>query len=296
MLETKKYLQPISATKGAPGPFRKREFEYKRRDFEKVRTFIYERAGISFNDSKVELVYSRLARRLRALMLDNFESYLTLLDQANHPEWEHFVNALTTNLTDFFREPHHFPILTAHALSIPYRPVRVWSAASATGEEPYSMAISLCEAFNTLSPPVRIVATDLDTRVLAEARKGIYAAERISGIAPDRLKRFFLKGKGVREGLVMVRPAVQSLVEFRALNLRESNWDLPGPFDAIFCRNVFIYFDKPTQYQILKRLADRLTPDGLLFAGHSENLLQAADLFQPCGRTVYRLAHGPRHG
>jgi chemotaxis protein methyltransferase CheR len=296
MLEAKKYSPTPSMEKELSNFERKREFEYRPADFERVRDLIYQRAGISLANSKVEMVYSRLARRLRALMISDFSSYLRLLEHADHSEWEHFVNALTTNLTDFFREPHHFPILAAHALSVPHRPICIWSAAAATGEEPYSIAMSLCEAFNSLTPPIQILATDLDTRVLAKAREGIYATERISEIAPERLKRFFLKGKGTREGFVMVRSAIRSLVEFQSLNLRDDNWSVRGPFDAIFCRNVLIYFDKPVQYRVLKRLADRLTPDGLLFAGHSENLLHAPDLFQALGKTVYRLAPGAAKG
>ena len=271
--------------------FEAREFEYGNADFELVCSLIYERAGIALNENKAEMVYSRLVRRLRALTLKSFATYLALLSDANHPEWEHFVNALTTNQTDFFREAHHFPILAAHALNVAQRPLQLWSAASATGEEPFSMAMTLCEAFGTLAPPIHIVATDLDTGVLAKAREGIYAAERISGLAPERIKRFFLKGKGAREGTVRVRPEVRALVEFLPLNLRTEGWEVNGPFDAIFCRNVLIYFDKPTQYQVLRRLAAHLTPTGLLFAGHSESLLHAADLFRPCGKTVYRLAH-----
>ena len=271
--------------------FEAREFEYGHADFELVCSLIYGRAGIALNENKAEMVYSRLVRRLRALTLKSFAAYLSLLNDANHPEWEHFVNALTTNQTDFFREAHHFPILAAHALSVAQRPLQLWSAASATGEEPFSMAMTLCEAFGTLAPPIHIVATDLDTGVLAKAREGIYAAERISGLAPERIKHFFLKGKNAREGTVRVRPEVRALVEFRPLNLRSEGWEVNGPFDAIFCRNVLIYFDKPTQYQVLRRLAIHLTPTGLLFAGHSESLLHAADLFRPCGKTVYRLAH-----
>jgi chemotaxis protein methyltransferase CheR len=271
-------------------PFTGREFRYRRTDFKRVQELIYDRAGISLNDGKAQMVYSRVTRRLRALSLDNFEIYLDFLNDVDHPEWEHFINALTTNLTDFFREPHHFPILAEHALRVTRLPIRVWSAASATGEEPYSIAMTLCETFNTLNPPVRILASDLDTGVLEKARAGIYAEERVANLAPERLRQFFLKGKGKREGSVMVRPEVRALVEYRQLNLRTTNWNIDGPFDAIFCRNVLIYFDKQTQYQVLKQLADRLTTDGPLFAGHSENLLHAADLFQACGKTVYRLA------
>jgi chemotaxis protein methyltransferase CheR len=290
MLDAKRPLRDESGKTPGAKAFGTREFRYARKDFDSVCRLIYEHAGIALNDSKAEMVYSRLAKRLRALELDSFQTYLALLEDPQHSEWEHFINALTTNQTDFFREAHHFPILAAYVLRVARRPVRIWSSASSTGEEPYSIAMTLCEAFGTLDPPAQIVATDLDTNVLARAQQGIYATDRVSGLAPERLKRFFLKGKGTREGAVRVRTEVRKLVEFRQLNLRAGSWDLHGPFDAIFCRNVLIYFDKPTQYQVLKRLAERLAPEGLLFAGHSESLLHAADLFQSCGKTVYRPA------
>ena len=266
-----------------------REFAYSRRDFERARRLIRERAGIALGDGKAEMVYSRLVKRVRALKLEGFRDYLAQLDNSAHPEWEHFVNALTTNQTDFFREAHHFPMLAAHARAITGRPMRVWSAAAATGEEPYSIAITLCETFDSFMPPVEIVATDLDTRVLAHAQDGVYPLDKVSSLDPERLRRFFLKGAGSRDGYVRVRDSVRKLVEFRRLNLLDSAWDVAGPFDAIFCRNVLIYFDKATQRQVLERLADRLAPEGLYFAGHSESLLNAGDLFEPCGRTVYRV-------
>jgi chemotaxis protein methyltransferase CheR len=266
-----------------------REFAYSRRDFERARRLIHDRAGIALGDGKAEMVYSRLVKRLRALKLDGFREYLTLLDNGAHPEWEHFVNALTTNQTDFFREGHHFPMLAALARTISGRPMRVWSAAAATGEEPYSIAITLCETFDSFMPPVEIVATDLDTRVLAHAQEGIYPLDKLSGMDDERRRRFFLKGTGNRAGYARVRESVRQLVQFRRLNLRDPSWDVAGPFDAIFCRNVLIYFDKPTQREVLERLADRLAPGGLYFAGHSESLLNAGDLFEPVGRTAYRL-------
>jgi chemotaxis protein methyltransferase CheR len=269
-----------------------REFRYTRDDFQRVRRMIHDRAGIALAEGKAEMVYSRLAKRVRALGAGTFDAYLGMLEDPDHTEWEHFVNALTTNQTDFFREAHHFPILAQHALSLK-REVRVWSAASSTGEEPYSIAIALCEAFGTFDPPVRILATDLDSKVLATGREGVYPMERVAAVEPDRLKRFFLRGKGTRAGYTRVRDEVRELVDFRPINLREASWDVEGPFDAIFCRNVLIYFDKPTQRAVLERLSRRLAPDGLYFAGHSESLLHASDLFAPRGRTVYRRAGAP---
>jgi chemotaxis protein methyltransferase CheR len=267
----------------------KREFDYGSGDFERVRKLIYHHAGIALNESKVEMVYSRIAKRLRTLHMNSFKPYLDMLEDDAHPEWEHFVNALTTNLTEFFREPHHYPVLADLALRTKHRPFRVWSAACSTGEEPYSLAMTLCDAFDTVAPPVTILATDLDTGVLSKAREGIYSEERISDLDMEHLRRYFLRGKGGKEGMVRMRSEIRSLITFHQLNFLAPDWDVRGPFEAIFCRNVLIYFDKPTQYQVLKRLAERMAPGGLLFAGHSESLLYAADLFQPIGKTVYRL-------
>ncbi|APV51165.1 chemotaxis protein CheR [Betaproteobacteria bacterium GR16-43] len=268
-----------------------REFAYARADFARVRQLIHQRAGIALAEGKAEMVYSRVAKRVRALGFATFADYLSILDDDQHPEWEHFVNSLTTNQTDFFREAHHFPILAAHAKALG-RELRIWSAASSTGEEPYSIAITLCEAFGTFEPPVRIVATDLDSKVLATGRDGVYPMERVTTVDDERLRRFFLKGKGSRAGHARVRDELRSLVEFRPINLRDTRWDVEGPFDAIFCRNVLIYFDKATQRGVLERLSRRLAPDGLYFAGHSESLLHASDLFIPRGRTVYGKAKG----
>jgi chemotaxis protein methyltransferase CheR len=270
-----------------------KEFDFTRRDFERVRALIYRRAGISLADSKQEMVYSRLARRLRATGIDAFAIYLDELEAGRmQDEWESFTNALTTNLTSFFREAHHFPLLAEHALALRQQGVgtlQVWCSASSTGEEPYSIAMTLCEAFGTLSPPVQIVATDIDTNVLATAAEGVYGIERVEKLAPERLKRFFLRGKGKQEGMVRVRPELRQLVAFRQLNLLEEGWPLKGQFDAIFCRNVMIYFDKATQRRILSRFVPLMKPHALLFAGHSENFLYVSDALRLRGKTVYEL-------
>ena len=273
-----------------------KEFEFTRADFERVRGLIYQRAGISLADSKQEMVYSRLARRLRANGIGSFSAYLDALEAGRMPaEWESFTNALTTNLTAFFREAHHFPLLAEHALRARGRhgaPLTVWCSASSTGEEPYSIAMTLCEAFDTLTPPVAIIATDIDTNVLATASAGVYPIERVDKMDPARLRRFFLKGKGAQEGLVRVRPELRQLITFRQLNLLADGWDVKGPFDAIFCRNVMIYFDKATQRKILARFVPLMKPDALLFAGHSENFLYVSDALRLRGKTVYELNHG----
>jgi len=267
-----------------------KEFEFTARDFERVRAMIYRKAGIALADSKQEMVYSRLARRLRATGEGSFAGYLDGLDRhADSAEWEAFTNALTTNLTSFFREAHHFPILAEH-VAPRKEPVTIWCSAASTGEEPYSIAMTLCEAFGTMTPPARVIATDIDTNVLATGEMGVYGADRIERMAPERVKRFFLKGKGAQSGMVRVRDELRALVSFKRLNLLSDQWPISGPFDAIFCRNVMIYFDKPTQGKILSRFAPLMKPDALLFAGHSENFLYVSDAYKLRGKTVYELA------
>jgi chemotaxis protein methyltransferase CheR len=269
-------------------------FEFTPRDFSRVRTLIYRQAGISLSESKQEMVYSRLARRLRAKGLNSFEEYLDGLESGrDSEEWEAFTNALTTNLTSFFREAHHFPILAEHLRNMK-TPLSIWCSASSTGEEPYSIAMTACEAFGTLTPPVSIVATDIDTKVLETAANGVYPIERIDKMAQDRVKRFFQRGTGERAGLVRVRPELRQLVSFKPLNLLAGSWPISGPYDVIFCRNVMIYFDKPTQNKILARFVPLMKPEGLLFAGHSENFVYASDAFRLRGKTVYEL--DSRHG
>ena len=239
------------------------------------------------------MVYSRLARRLRATGATSFARYLEALERdARSSEWEGFVNALTTNLTSFYREAHHFPLLAEHAKG--RERLSVWCAASSTGEEPWSIAMTLCEAYGTLAPPVQVAATDIDTDVLATAVEGVYPAERLQGMDAALVRRYFMKGRGARAGQVRVRPELRALLAFRQLNLLGGDWPVSGPFDAIFCRNVMIYFDKPTQARILARMVRLMKPDGLLFAGHSENFSYACDELQSRGKTVYALRGGGR--
>jgi chemotaxis protein methyltransferase CheR len=241
------------------------------------------------------MVYSRLARRLRANGLTNFNEYLNFLERGNPEEWEAFTNALTTNLTAFFREQHHFPILEKHVEKRKNEgKIQLWCSASSTGEEPYSMAMAMVQAFKTFSPPVHILATDLDTNVLAKAQLGIYSLDKLEKIPKEKLKQFFLKGKGHHAGSARVRPELRNMITFRQLNLLDESWPIRGPFDAIFCRNVMIYFDKQTQYKILKKFVPLLAPDGLLFAGHSESFQHAVDLFKLREKTVYELANKQR--
>ncbi|WP_395400005.1 CheR family methyltransferase [Pseudoduganella sp. UC29_106] len=269
-----------------------KEFEFNGKDFERVRAMIYKRAGIALADSKQEMVYSRLARRLRATGINSFVRYLDDLEggKLGAPEWEAFTNALTTNLTSFFREAHHFPLLAEHLKQRRGgEAINIWCSASSTGEEPYSIAMTACEAFNTLTPPVHILATDIDTNVLATAANGVYPIERIEKLSPERQRRFFLRGKGDKAGLVRVREELRKLITYRQINLLDEHWEIRPGFDAIFCRNVMIYFDKATQRRILARFVPLMKPDALLFAGHSENFLYVSDSLKLRGKTVYEL-------
>lgn len=277
-----------------------RDFHFTTKDFIRVKRMIYAHAGINLNDSKEQMVYSRLARRLRVLGVARFDQYLALLDDPHHEEWEHFINALTTNLTAFFRENHHFEILHHYLLDAARQRhnLSIWCSASSTGEEPYSIAMTAVEAFGSLQPPVSIIASDLDTNVLEKAAAGVYTEDKVARMSERRLKQFFLRGKGNNQGLVRVRRELREMISFRQINLLHDDWPVRGPLDAIFCRNVMIYFDKETQRQILARFAPLLHSDGRLFVGHSENLHHSADLFRSCQKTVYRLSEKGRvaHG
>ena len=279
---------------GGSGVESNRDFDFTSADFERIRALIHRRAGISLSDHKRDMAYSRLARRLRTLGIDSFREYLDQLEARNDAnEWEAFTNALTTNLTAFFREAHHFPILAdfVKRRGMPgSQPVSVWCSAASTGEEPYSIAMTLIEALgDRAAREARVLATDLDTQVLAKADAGVYSFDQVKHLSPERLKRFFFKGTGSHSGLVKVRPELRAMIKFEQLNLTDADYGLRTTFDAIFCRNVMIYFDKPTQAQVLTRFEPLMKPDGLLFAGHSENFTYVTQAFRLRGQTVYEL-------
>ncbi|GEK48844.1 CheR family methyltransferase [Bisbaumannia pacifica] len=267
-----------------------KDLELTAADFARIRELIYQRAGIVLAEHKREMVYSRLAKRLRHHGLTRFSDYLARLErQPQAKEWEAFTNALTTNLTAFFREAHHFPLLAEHVRARP-GPVRVWCAAASTGEEPYSIAMTLTEALGSRASQAEVIATDIDTDALARARAGIYPMEQVRKLDEARVKRFFLRGNGRHAGMAKIRPELADRVAFEELNLLAPSWPVSAPFDAIFCRNVMIYFDKTTQARILERFAPLLKPDGLLFAGHSENFSYISEAFRLRGQTVYTKA------
>ena len=270
---------------------REREFSFTHQHFSKVRDELYDYAGIVLADHKQDMAYNRLVRRLRELQLDNFDDYLALLDR-NPAEFTQFINALTTNLTAFFRERHHFDFISNTLLPAlekkGSRKVRIWSAGCSLGEEPYSLAMTLLDSkVNVSGWDTKILATDIDSKVLASANSGVYAAERVKSLPDELVHRWFLKGSGANDGQVKVRQQLQDMVTFKHLNLMH-DWPLKGPLDCIFCRNVMIYFDQKTQEGLLNRMADLLQPDGYLFVGHSEALARHATRFELVGKTIYR--------
>lgn len=262
------------------------------RDFATVRALIAEYAGIKLSPQKRTMVYNRLLRRLRARGLASFADYLALVQREGSDEREAFVNALTTNLTAFFREPHHFELLHAYAKQRAGRrvPLRCWSSACSTGEEAWSIGMVLREA----DCAGQVLGTDIDTDVLDTARSGVYRLEQASSLAPERLRRHFLRGTGSNDGLVSVRPELRAMARFGQLNLKSPTWPAMERFDVIFCRNVVIYFDREFQQKLLARLADLLLPGGLLMVGHSESFPAAHPGFRSCGRTAYERVGG--HG
>jgi chemotaxis protein methyltransferase CheR len=271
----------------AGGDVQAREFSWTQADFTRVQALIYQRAGISLHDGKHAMVYSRLSRRLRDTGYQNFRDYLGWLESHDGPEWQEFVNALTTNLTSFFREQHHFEILAEHLKSRPANtPWRVWCNAASTGEEPYSIIMT---ALDALGPQAnfKLWASDIDSKVLATAARGVYRQDSIKGVDMARLQRFFLRGKGNNEGFLRVKPELQRMVEFLSVNLIRDDWPFREPFDIVFCRNVMIYFDAPTQRSVLERIHRVMKPGSLLFVGHSENFNESRDLFVLRGKTVY---------
>ncbi len=266
------------------------EFTLLPADFERIRKLIHQRAGISLHAGKQAMVYSRLSRRLRETRRSSFSGYLDWLERTTGDEataeWQEFVNCLTTNLTAFFREEHHFHALADDLRARASRPIRLWCNAASTGEEPYSLAMVVVESLGP-SAQVRLVCSDIDTKVLATAERGVYAADA-RGLNAERLKRHFMRGTGPRSGQIRVRPELARLIEFRTFNLMSASWSTLGePFDFVFCRNVMIYFDNATQRKVLERTHAAMKPGGLLYVGHSENFSESRDLFRLRGKTVY---------
>ena len=260
-------------------------------DFTRAARLLQARAGIVLGPHKRESASRTLSLRARSVGCASIAAYLDQLEQSSaSPEWEGFINAFTINHTAFFREQHHFPILADFARQR-RKPFHVWCCAASTGEEPYSIAMTLREAGVANAggqPPV--LATDIDTRALERAEQGVYSLERVQPVPEAYLKKYFQRGTGGKVGMVRVKPALRSLVDFQVLNLLSPQWPSERRFDVIFCRNTMIYFDKQTQTRILERFALLMKPGGLLFAGHSENFTYLSNAFRLQGQTVYVVA------
>ncbi len=259
-------------------------------EFERIRELVREHTGIALSDAKRQLVHGRLSRRLRALKLTSFTDYIALLENGDAGELEEFTNAVTTNLTSFFREPHHFDYLAREMLpsvvATASRRLRIWCCAASTGEEPYSIAMVLREAHAQLRGwDVKVLATDLDSNVLGHAKWGVYTRDRFESMDGKRIARFFEEVSG--EDRLSAADELRDLITFKQLNLM-NDWPMKGPFDAIFCRNVIIYFDKATQRQLFARMAELQRPGDYLFLGHSESMYRVSDRYELIGRTIYR--------
>lgn len=266
------------------------EISLSEREFSRIKSRVYKVAGISLSDAKRTLVISRLSKIVRALGLGGFDAYIDYLEKgASASDGQDFVNALTTNLTRFYREDHHFDHLRTHVAGlISSKPrgsrLRIWSAGCSTGQEPYTIGMDLLGAFPELKRwDFKILATDIDTAVIAKAARGVYPESELSGLSAERARPFERSG----DGTVKVPQAARELVSFKQLNLI-ADWPMKGPFDAIFCRNVAIYFDKPTQGMVFGRFGKLLAPEGFLYIGHSENLGSGGDGFRLVGKTIYQ--------
>lgn len=283
-----------AATTSPSSPEREREFQFTDADFQALRVLVKQITGINLAESKRELVYGRVSRRLRALGMSSFAAYRQLLESGDGSEIVAFCNALTTNLTSFFRESHHFAYLRDELLA-PRRAtdrrgerIRIWSSACSSGEEPYSIAMTVIEAIPDWHRwDIKILATDLDSDILARAKRGSYSVDRVKGLDPKRLGRFFTETLSGAERTYQVKPELSELITFRQINLMH---DLPmsGPLDAIYCRNVVIYFDKDTQRALFARMAKLQRSGDILFLGHSETLFKVSDEYALIGKTVYR--------
>lgn len=271
---------------------KEREFKFTVDDFNFLRKLSRDYSGIQVADERFDMFYSRLSKRLRKLGLASFKDYCRYLKDYPDEEFTEFINAITTNLTAFFRENHHFDYLRDTVIpeilkrNKDLRQIKVWSAGCSTGEEPYSLAIILKERV----PPgwdVKILATDLDTHVLHTASEGVYALERASGISDERLKKWFMRGKSDQSGQIKARPELQQIIRFRRLNLM-AEWPMKCRFDFIFCRNVLIYFDRETKTRLAKRYARMLAGHSWLFIGHSESLSHLSQEFELAACTTYR--------
>lgn len=271
-----------------------REFDFTDSHFSQIRQFVTAQTGIVLADAKKDMVYGRLSKRVRKAFAGNFDDFCHAITDGDLDEQDFLINAITTNLTAFFRENHHFEYLRDRVVpellkqNKSTKKIRIWSAGCSTGEEPYSIAIALREAIPHSSDwDIKILATDLDANVVAHGQEGIYTFERVHDLDARRQRKWFQRGKDDNAGLVRVKPELRDMIHFKRLNLLH-DWPMKGPFDVIFCRNVVIYFDKKTQTELFERYANILIPGGHLFIGHSESLYKVSDRYTSLGHTIYQ--------
>lgn len=271
-----------------------REFTFSDKHFRQLSAFVTAQTGIVLSEAKKDMVYSRLSKRIRKQFAGSFDVFCKAIADGDAAEQDYLINAITTNLTAFFREHHHFDYLIDTVIPALVRKntttkrIRIWSAGCSTGEEAYSIAICLRETIPDIDDwDIKILATDLDANVLMQAKEGTYNQERISRVEQKRVQTWFKLGSGSNDGLVRLKPELGRMIVFKRLNLLHE-WPMKGPFDFIFCRNVVIYFDKATQSQLFERFADILVEDGHVFIGHSESLYKVCDRFVSLGQTIYQ--------
>ncbi len=270
-----------------------REFSFTDSDFRYIQSLVAERTGIVLGDIKRTMVYSRLVRRIRKCGVNSFKAYCDLLKLGDETELISFTNAITTNLTSFFREPHHFDYLKTELLPEleqlkTNKRLRIWSAGCSSGEEPYSIAMTVQDYFaGKQGWDIKILATDLDSEMVSRAAQGIYTQDRVTGLDKGHLQKYVRKGRGEHEGMVRMSDSLKQMITFKKLNLLHE-WPFHGPFDFVFCRNVVIYFSKDTQKELFDRYADVMSDNSSLFIGHSESLFNVTCRFKSLGRTIYR--------
>ncbi len=274
-----------------------REFKYTDSDYYRLSKLAHKHAGINFMEAKRELVYGRLQKRVRLHNMKSFKQYCDYLEaDDSSDELKHFINAITTNVTSFFREIHHFeylqntivPEILLENKNAVKRTLRIWSAGCSSGKEPYSIAMVLRESIPDIDTwDAKILATDLDSDILSVAKQGVYPVDQLDGVSPERRKRWFKRGQAANENAVRIDATVRNLVHFRQLNLI-GNWPMRGQFECVFYRNVAIYFSRESQIQIVDRIADHIKPGGYLVVGHSESLFGVTRRFESIGHTIYR--------
>jgi chemotaxis protein methyltransferase CheR len=268
------------------------EYAITDEEFERFRSLVYEESGISLSDGKKSLLVARLSKRLRALGLANFRDYYQKVSEApDGDEFTQMLDCISTNKTDFFREPQHFEFLRDRILPTldSLKRIRIWSSACSSGEEPYTIAMTVRDGVATpLQWDAKILASDLSTRVLAHAASGVYEEERVRELPPETIRRHFLKGRGGQAGMIKVKPHLSDMVRFRRINLMDEHYPIKAPLDVIFCRNVMIYFDRPTQQRLVNKFHRYLNPGGHLFIGHSESLQWVEHPFLAVAPTIYQ--------